>query len=224
MKFNTGIEADKEGIRLGHFYGAHLRTELDAQAAGWTPYEIQSENYLTHAQNSQIKTIYLVSGNEEDAIRFRESAMEMGMQVATRDELLSEEGYEMDMQEMEVLSWDQKECVDYEVLLRARAMGGSHESTFAWNVALRRHVVDGQGVWVPVVDLGVERRDVEDEGEGGEVNEDDQSPNEEGNAEGEEDTPNEATSNTLQNSFQDSLSTIYGPGDEGMSIKVGMWP
>jgi hypothetical protein len=44
---------------------------------------------------------------------------------------------------MEEMTWDQLALVDYEILIRSNVFGGTWESSFAWNIAVRRHEVQG---------------------------------------------------------------------------------
>ncbi|RDL29917.1 uncharacterized protein BP5553_10544 [Venustampulla echinocandica] len=149
-KFGLGIDADEQGIHLGRYYGAHLRTAADARAAGWTPYSEQSNNYLQHASHLSLPLIYLTSDNAEDMREFTNTARNMSMAVTTKEALLSGKGFEKELEEMKSMSWDQRELIDYEVLLRSSAFGGTHESSFSWNIAMRRHVVVGHGSWTPI--------------------------------------------------------------------------
>jgi hypothetical protein len=246
-RYNLGIEAEKEGIRLGHFYGAHLRTEQDAQAAQWAPYKIQSENYLAHAKKSQLGVIYLATGNKEDETKMRDAAVSMSIAVVTRKILLAEPGLEKDLADMQKLTWDQQELIDYEVLLRSAAFGGTHESTLAWNIAMRRHVVAGQGLWTLATNQGLEKDKADVGEESSVVQRDHAGPGDEdyGKPVSVDKTnlgvtaPNDEISDStssvpegkledvdefLAQSFVDSMSTIYGPASEGAAIRLGMWP
>ena len=48
-----------------------------------------------------------------------------------------------DLRRLEKLSWDQRGLVDYEVMLRAGMIAGTAESSFAWNLAIRRNHAGG---------------------------------------------------------------------------------
>ncbi len=141
-----------------------MRTEIDAQAAGWTPYAIQSVNYLSSAQRTNLSTIYLVAGNEEDVSRFSALAANHSISVDTKESLLGGElikdvvkatpgerkgarGFEKEWAELKALTGEQKGAVDYEVALRSSAFGGTWESSFGWGVSMRRHVVVSGGGW-----------------------------------------------------------------------------
>jgi hypothetical protein len=58
-------------------------------------------------------------------------------------------GFESEWTEYQALSVEQKEAVDYEVLVRGSLFGGSWEGGLSWGVALRRHVIasGGNGKW-----------------------------------------------------------------------------
>jgi hypothetical protein len=246
-RHNLGIEAEKEGVRLGHFYGAHLRTEKDAQAAKWTSYEVQSENYLAHARQSQLGVIYLATGNREDETRMSEVAGNLRIAVTTRNILLAEPGFEKDLAEMQTLSWDQQELIDYEVLLRPAAFGGTHESTFAWNIAMRRHVVAGQGLWTLATNEGSAKEKIDENVDSAPQKRDHAGPGDEDpgksnqgdntdlgdiidddkRLDGLSSVPEGALEDidkVLAQSFLDSMSTIYGPTSEGAAIRLAMWP
>ncbi len=61
--------------------------------------------------------------------------------------MLRSKGFKDELIELHNLSCDLQNLVDYEVLLRAGNFGGTWESSFHWNVAMRRHVVLGKGTW-----------------------------------------------------------------------------
>jgi hypothetical protein len=157
-------------IEAGKFYGAHLRTAVDAQAAHWTPFSTQSSNYLSQAALRNLSTIYLASGNPSDVDLFTVLASNISIAVETKQSLLggdlssiSDEygneirrerhgakGFEAEWGVLNGLTWDQQGLVDYEVLLRSSSFGGIWESSFSWNVAMRRHVSIEGGTWIPL--------------------------------------------------------------------------
>ncbi|KAM3066261.1 hypothetical protein ACMFMG_003228 [Clarireedia jacksonii] len=140
----------EQGIQGRMFYGAHLRTAYDATAAGWTPFEVQTKNYLQAAKHNKLFLIYLVSASEHDIKRFTLHAQNYTtrpMTVTTAYSLLSLTPSAL--KSYQHLSPAQRSLVDYEVLLKSTKFGGTLESSFSWNVALRRHVVWGNGSWIP---------------------------------------------------------------------------
>jgi hypothetical protein len=137
QKFGLELKSDTQ-VTPGKFYGAHLRTASDAIKAGWMGYEEQAKNYLDHALFTNLTTIYVTSGSPSDIARFKTQATaQIGANVTTKHELLSQE----DAAALNSLTWDQQGLVDYEVLLRSSAFGGIDQSSFAWNIAMRRHVL-----------------------------------------------------------------------------------
>lgn len=148
-KHGLGLDPHN-GIEPGKFYGAHLRAANEAEAAGWTPYEVQSESYLQEALQKQLSLIYLSSGSPSETMKFTSTAgsPKYNMSTETRIHLLAAPEFEAERAELEALTWDQQALVDYEILLRASWFAGIKESTFSWNIAMRRHVVDGGGTWV----------------------------------------------------------------------------
>jgi hypothetical protein len=212
-KHGIGMDPDLVGVHPGLFYGAHLRTAADAKAAGWTPYINQSVNYLSHANQHKLPVIYLTTGNEADAKRFTEDAASFNMSVSTKEELLAEKGFERELKEMKALTWDQRGLIDYEVLLRSSLFGGTHESSFSWNVAMRRHVVTGGGTWTTIEDRSKllpnkNRKEKE------------LSKREETGKE----VPGLSGNFLAPQSFKDELSVVFGPPDEGKMFELSMWP
>jgi len=65
-----------------------------------------------------------------------------------RGERSEAEGFEAEWRTLNELTWDQQGLVDYEALLRSSSLGGTWETSFSWNVAMRRHVVAGGGTWI----------------------------------------------------------------------------
>lgn len=133
-EFSLDLGPD-EGIIPHAFMGAHLRTEIDANAAGWLGYETQADLYIQQARSANLSTIYVTSGHPPDIVRFRKQASKHSINVTTKHDLLSG----IDLEELGALTWDQQALVDFEVLLRSSSFGGVVESTFAWNIALRRN-------------------------------------------------------------------------------------
>jgi hypothetical protein len=151
-KYQLGIDPKAPGIQDGKFYGAHLRTAVDAASAEWTPYAIQSNHYLSHAAHNHLPLIYVASGSPPNIMRLSEEAANNSfpMEVTMKSMLLEGKGYEKERNEMSRLTWDQQGLVDYEVMLRASRFGGTWESSFGWNLAMRRHVAMGRGTWIPL--------------------------------------------------------------------------
>ncbi|TVY27914.1 hypothetical protein LHYA1_G003013 [Lachnellula hyalina] len=216
-KFGMGVDSNLAGVQPGLFYGAHLRTAADAKAAGWTPFAQQAENYLNHARAKQLSTIYLSTGNEEDAKVFIETAATLSIDVTTKEELLGGKKFERELEEMKLLTWDQRGLIDYEVLLRSSVFGGTYESSFDWSVAMRRHVVVGNGRWAQIGGFVEEPEShKQDEEEGHEKKR--------LRARDEEEVPRVNEDHGSWQSFQEDLSTIFGPPGEGEMFELRMWP
>ncbi|KFY42947.1 hypothetical protein V494_02161 [Pseudogymnoascus sp. VKM F-4513 (FW-928)] len=139
------------GITPSAFFGAHLRVAEDATKAGWTGYDAQAAFLLDFADEVKLKTLYVTS-ESKPAETFRADATKRGAVALAKEDLLDE----TETKALRAMTWDQQALVDYEVLLRATAFGGIELSSFAWNVALRRHVVSrtGKKAWEDVKDGG----------------------------------------------------------------------
>ncbi|KAI1339608.1 hypothetical protein F5Y15DRAFT_383208 [Xylariaceae sp. FL0016] len=133
-RFKLSLDLRHGALSHANFAGVHLRTEK----YGWgrfPSYDEQVAYYLDHLVNSRYSTVYLGSGTTTREIKaFTERALEFNITVATKKDLL--DVAELDY--LESLSWDQQAQVDYELLLRAGLVIGTCESSFAWNLALRR--------------------------------------------------------------------------------------
>jgi hypothetical protein len=140
-------------IQQDKFYGAHMRTAADAAAVGWPGYDEQSKNYLDAVVASNLSIVYLTTGNPVDAARFTETAARKNITVTTKDKLLDGEEFEQEHGEMKNLSWDHLGMIDYYVLLRSSLFGGMFQSSFSWNVANKRHVVVGNGIWLDIAPM-----------------------------------------------------------------------
>lgn len=140
LRTKHNISITTPGITPSAFFGAHLRVAADATKAGWTGYEEQSAFLLDFADEVHLKTLYVTS-ESEPAETFRADATKRGAVALAKEDLLDE----AETEALRAMTWDQQALVDYEVLLRATAFGGIELSSFAWNVALRRHVMSWSG-------------------------------------------------------------------------------
>jgi len=124
------------------FFGVHLRTEKDAVEAwpadDWTygRYDKQSAFYLDQAPRSNSSVIYVASGNLSEVARFATDASPLQLPVVTKFDMLKGR----DLKRLEALTWDQQALVDFLVMLKASDFAGVAHSSFAWNIALKRHV------------------------------------------------------------------------------------
>ena len=121
------------------FFGAHLRVAADARKAGWTGYDEQAKFLLEVAEAAGLSTMYVTSGSRL-AATFKEDAKLKNIMVVTKEDLLTGK----DLAELNAMTWDQRGLVDYEVLLRSSQFAGIQLSSFAWNIALRRHTLSRQ--------------------------------------------------------------------------------
>lgn len=131
-----------QSILPDFFFGAHLRTEHDAQlgwpAADWVygRYETQAKFYFKQVLASGLKHVYIASGDQDEVAKFAQEAIEKDISVLTKFDVLNAE----DVAQLTAMSWDQQGMVDFLVMLRASRFAGVGHSSFAWNVALVRHV------------------------------------------------------------------------------------
>jgi hypothetical protein len=139
------------GMTRNAYLGAHLRTAIDAQSAGWTAYGEQAACYLAQARDRNLSLIYVASGDPASTAQFKRDALAFqNIQVVTKYDLLGGE----DLEAMKMLNWDQQGLIDYEILLRSSSFAGIYQSSFAWNVALRRHVAGKSYRWDAMEGVG----------------------------------------------------------------------
>ncbi|RDW76004.1 hypothetical protein BP5796_06825 [Coleophoma crateriformis] len=121
------------------FFGAHLRTEKDAvngfTAFELSAYEAQSKLYLEQAASTNMKVLYVASGNDTEINRFADDARIANMTVITKHDLLEGE----DLKKLNALTWDQQALVDFLVLSKSSYFAGVGHTSFALNIALLRH-------------------------------------------------------------------------------------
>jgi hypothetical protein len=124
------------------FFGAHLRTEKDAKDTWSTPgqpysrYSVQSKVYLEQAPRSNSSIIYVASGDLNEVAKFATDAKNINMTVVTKFDLLNAR----ERAHLEKLAWDQQSLVDYLIMLKASDFAGVAHSSFAWSIALKRHL------------------------------------------------------------------------------------
>lgn len=146
---HTGFAAAGEG-----FVGVHLRTEKDARdrAGLWPPYRDQVPYYFDFLQNhtavaaagSTRRVVFLATGltaKDDDVKQFRARAADLNATVVVKRDLLDA----AELSALKGLSWDQRALLDYEILLQAETVLGIVESSFAWDIALRRGLAYGMG-------------------------------------------------------------------------------
>ncbi|POS85822.1 hypothetical protein EPUL_004984 [Erysiphe pulchra] len=140
LSISMGLKPNPYAIEAS-FLGAHLRTESDALSF-WPKFDQQSDGYLNAAKTRKLDYIYLASGNMTDSRRFTARALKMyDIKVFTKNDLL--QGQE-ELAALQSLSWDQQGLVDYLVLQKSKYFTGCSFSSFAMNVAVKRHsMTDG---------------------------------------------------------------------------------
>ena len=141
----------------GAYMGVHLRVAADAATAGWPGYEAQAPFFLAEAQRRNLSTIYLATGTEEHRDRFRADAAALGLQVLTKEDLITN-----DMEEhaaLQAMAWDRQALVDFDVLMHSTWFYGFVRSSFSWSIALRRSTLPEAGPSQVTDALGDEYRD-----------------------------------------------------------------
>jgi GDP-fucose protein O-fucosyltransferase len=141
----SGFSVDDLPVYRNAYFGAHLRTEIDA-VKGWPPghweysrYDTQSRLYLEQVGRSNLSLIFVASGNTTEVARFAVDAATASKdhyRVLTKFDLLNIDETEL----LKSLAWDQQALVDYLVMLKSSDFGGVSHSSFAWNIALKRHL------------------------------------------------------------------------------------
>lgn len=135
-------EKNPSAITENAYFGAHLRTEKDA-VEGWpapdwvySRYTTQSAAYLNQSIAANLSVIYVTSGNLTEVTRLASDASRYNIRVTTKHELLPP----ADLQQLNELAWDQQGLVDFLVMLKASDFAGIAHSSFAWSIALKRHL------------------------------------------------------------------------------------
>ncbi|KAE8443172.1 hypothetical protein EG329_002270 [Mollisiaceae sp. DMI_Dod_QoI] len=116
------------------FFGAHMRVAADAAAAGWPGYESQAPFFIAEAKKLNLTTIYLATGSPEHRDRFRADALQQGLSVTVKEDLL----FDKELAELQSLTWDQQALVDFDVLMHSTYFYGFVRSSYSWSLALRR--------------------------------------------------------------------------------------
>lgn len=201
------------GNATGLLLGAHLRTEKDAwyRGLGFPDYETQAFYFFHHLQvaagDGRHRVVYLASGllpGDDDVRRFRARAAELNATVVTKRDVLGADEVAMLNNH---LTWDQRALVDYEIMLRVGFMMGVVESSFSWNLAMRRGNVYGGG------------------GEGGGV--DGVGPEYGGYIGFSEENPwdfNTSFDPDMVAMWRDRYSILYGRTSKAVSMFNGIWP
>ncbi|KAJ5046533.1 uncharacterized protein L3040_003776 [Drepanopeziza brunnea f. sp. 'multigermtubi'] len=128
---------DPDGKSPPKYLGVHLRTESDALGF-WPNFEQQSTGYIKKAEEHKMKYAYLASGNITEGHRLGELAAEkIGLKTTTKMDLLTGDR----LKQLTDLSWDQQALVDFLVLQKSTHFTGCSFSSFAMNIAIKRHLM-----------------------------------------------------------------------------------
>ncbi|KAF9876601.1 hypothetical protein CkaCkLH20_06009 [Colletotrichum karsti] len=151
LKFRADVRELATATILGidrHFFGAHLRTggeEADDGLARWAPsdpmwqwteYAKQTDAYFDQAGRWDLSVMYVGGGNETQVAVMEADAEPRGVTVVTKRDLLVGEN----RKRLDALGREHQEMIDFLVMLGAAQFGGVGYSSFAWNVALKRHI------------------------------------------------------------------------------------
>jgi hypothetical protein len=135
-RYYLGIDP-RLGLQNDSFVGVHLRTEVDTlrSKTKFPTYEEQAAYYLDYAVQSKAPVVYLATGaSGENITSFIDRARDFDIAVVLKHDILDH----ADVKVLDKFTYDQKALVDYEIMLRAGQMTGISESSFAWNLAMRR--------------------------------------------------------------------------------------
>lgn len=199
--------------------------------------EIESFTLLAHNRSMTVETVESLLGSTLPSPTLNDKG------ERAQAERKGAKGFEREWESFQTLTPEQKDVVDYEVLLRSTQFGGSSAGANAglsWGVALRRHVVASGGAGhfrsisgngkggktgppAPSYRPGGKERRVERVGRESvviDVEEElkmkaDQGENEKGKG---------TTTMFVEHSFRDELSVIFGPKGEGEVWVLGGWP
>ncbi|KAK0731620.1 hypothetical protein B0H67DRAFT_597472 [Lasiosphaeris hirsuta] len=129
----------RHGLKSDTFAGLHLRTERDAEHV-FPSFEDQAAYLLDYVTSSKARVVFMATGADESNVTaFAERAADFDVTVLLKKDLLQEE----DLNVLKGFTWDQRALVDYEIMLRAGLIAGPSQSSFAWNIALRRNYAAG---------------------------------------------------------------------------------
>ncbi|KAI9746383.1 MAG: hypothetical protein M1818_000096 [Claussenomyces sp. TS43310] len=163
-RYNLPIEP-AQPISTGAYLGVHLRTDADAVRMGWPSYADNAARFLDLAATTALPVMYVASGDADAVAALARDAaarFDPPLPVVTKLDLLDSlspasasasasavprDGPpgDDDLARLRALSWDQQALVDFLVLLRASYLGGMTESSFSWNLAVRRRVRSTRG-------------------------------------------------------------------------------
>jgi hypothetical protein len=113
---------------------------------------------LEAATETNSSLIYAAPGDPEHLAQLTSKAMEQhGITVVKKSGLLRGE----DLEELNAMCWDQQALVDYEAMSKSSFFTGLQQSSFSYNIAVRRHstlMSQSVGQWWTEEDLDPSRR------------------------------------------------------------------
>jgi hypothetical protein len=133
-----------EPILKKAFLGVYLSTDVDDLVKADQEnarYETQSKLYLNQALSANLSLLYAASEFGDDIPDFMKDASLQNITVTTKLDLLKGKDRE---QLLQGFTPDQQALVDYLVLSKASEFAGVGHSSFAWNLALARHLFSKQ--------------------------------------------------------------------------------
>ena len=123
------------------FVGVHLLGQEGFADTNFAPYEETAAHILRYMVQLKYSWAYLApSATAEHVTSFTERALGANITVITKSDLLDQSklGY------LSGLTWDQQTLIDHELLVRAGRMVGVSDSSFAWDIAMRRAAAGGR--------------------------------------------------------------------------------
>jgi hypothetical protein len=126
------------------FLGAYLSTDyedLPKSDQKNARYQVQSQLYLNQAMSANLSLIYAASEFGGEIPDFMKDANLQNVTVTAKLDLFKGKDRE---QLLHDFTPDQQALVDYLVLSKASEFAGVGHSSFAWNIALARHLYTTQ--------------------------------------------------------------------------------
>ena len=125
------------------YMGMHLRTEADDGKAGWlggsdASFQRQADHVIDIARRRGTKHMYVASGSLDEIHKMAQNCSEYGITVFSKEDLLDE----ADLAALHKLGFDQQAELDYEILSRSDYFVGPVMSSFTWNIAIRRNLLN----------------------------------------------------------------------------------
>ena len=120
---------------------AHMMNDLPEADQKIARYQVQSQRYLNQAFSGNLSLLYVASELGHEIPKFINDASHQNITVTAKLDLLK--GKDRDDLLHDFTS-DQQALVDYLVLSKASEFAGVGHSSFAWNVALARHLYTTQ--------------------------------------------------------------------------------